>query len=101
MEIVYSSKMNKQICDEKTIKRNYGQLYDNIQFTISILIGASCLADVPNIPPTRRHKLTGNYCNCWGLDLSKNWRMIIRPIDEKVTLDEVDSIQILDIVEYH
>ena len=97
MTYLISNKLNKYLNDEKCIRKHYGNLSDAITFSISVLVGADCLALVPNVPPTRRHKLSdGN----WALDLNKNWRMIIRPLDGD-SPENIKSIEIIDIVDYH
>lgn len=101
MNIIYDNKIAKKIVDEKAIKRFYGQLADKILERLSLLIVAEKLSDIPNIPPTRRHKLVGNYYGCWGIEVSKNWRIIIMPLRNEDSPDQIDEIKIIDIVDYH
>ena len=97
MEVKYSNKISKTLKDENTIKRCYGKLSKNIVTCISVLNFADNLGQVPNVPPTRRHKLsTGN----WAIDLSANYRLIVRPLKGE-NLDEIDSIEIVNIEDYH
>ena len=61
------------------------------------------LSEIPECPPPRRHKLSGNLQNCWGIDYSKNDRFIIRPIG-KFDINDVSSIveiEIVDLEDYH
>jgi plasmid maintenance system killer protein len=101
MQIVISRKLSKRLECEESIKKHYGKLASGIIVCISILYGADSLQDVPNAPPTRRHKLVGNYYGCWGIDLDKRWRMILRPIPISLALNEIIRIEIVEIVEYH
>ena len=102
MKIFFEHKIEKKLSDQVTIKRYYGKLADKIVIRLSILQGAECLDDIPNIPPTRRHKLSGNYSNCWAIDIDKSWRIILKSPD--VNLEDPKDIReviIVDIVDYH
>lgn len=102
MIIHYSNKLVKQLEDSKSIKRAYGEkLGTRIQTVISILYAANCLADVPNLPPTRRHKLSENYADCWAIDVSKNFRLIIKSNVKDLDPRNVTDVTILDICDYH
>ena len=102
MELSLDNKIKKKLSDERSIRRNYGRLADKIIVRLSLLSAANNLEDIPNIPPTRRHKLSGNYEDCWGIDIEKNWRIVIKPCDlvQKEPI-EINKIIILDIVDYH
>ena len=91
--------MKKSFFDFKSLQRKYGDRADRIATVFSILKEASYLCEVPNVPPTRRHKLQGND-KLWALDISKNYRMIIRAIDGDVP-EEISAISIEGIVDYH
>ena len=99
MEVKYSRAMQRKLKDEKTIARYYGELKGKILFCISVLLASDCLEQVPNVPPTRRHKLVGQ-TNCWALDLSANWRMIVNGIDGQIP-SSITVIEIIDIEDYH
>lgn len=99
MEIQYSRAMQRRLKDEKTIAKHFGNLKDKILFCLSVLLASDCLDQVPNVPPTRRHKLAG-VANCWALDLSANWRMIISGVDGQ-NPSNITVIEILGIEDYH
>jgi proteic killer suppression protein len=101
MQIIISHKLQKLLINEDAIIKNYGKLADKVILCLSILCGADSLQDVPNTPPTRRHKLAGNYRDCWGIDIDKRWRIILRPAPSFLILSEIREIEIVDIVEYH
>lgn len=97
MQIKYSNKTDKYLKDEQSINRKYGKFSKNIMVCLSILVVADNLEMVPNEPPLRRHKLSnGN----WAIDISKNWRMVIRPIDGTEPR-EIKTVEIVDIEDYH
>lgn len=101
MEIKYSNLMAKNLKDERTIKRIYGQLYDKIIHSLSILFLVDNLSLVPDTPPTKRHKLEGNYNGMFAISLSVNYRMIINPLNGDNNLKSITSIEIVDIIDYH
>ena len=69
---------------------------DSIELCISVLLTVDNLAQVPNVPPTRRHKLQ----DTWALDISKNWRMVIRPLAGDAP-ENIEAVEIVDILDYH
>ena len=97
MIISYSNNVKKKFKDKKSIKKDYGELSGSIIFVLSVLIGADNLSQVPNVPPTRRHKLSNGF---WAVDLNRNWRLLIRPVDGNEP-DSITAIEIIDIVDYH
>lgn len=89
--------MSKQLEDESSINRHYGKMSKSIIVRLSVLMAADNLSKVPDIPPTKRHKLSnGN----WSIAISKNWRIIFRPLNG-VDPNDIDSIEIVDIEDYH
>ena len=104
MEIHYSSNRDKKIFQsERLIIREYSKLARNVMNRLSELRVAECLADIPNTPPPRRHKLTNNYERCWGIDVSKNHRIVIEPYGEFDVNDltTIREIKILKVEDYH
>ena len=99
MKIQYSRDLQKKMKDEKTIARNYGKLANRISLSLSVLTVADCLEDVPNVPPTRRHRLEGEQ-NHWAIDLSANWRMIIEGLDGDEP-SNISEIRIVRVEDYH
>lgn len=104
MHLEYSSNGLKKILeDERLINKYYSKMSTAIKNRLTELRAAECLKDIPEVPPPKRHKLTGDYNNCWGVSVSKNFRMILEPIGEYDIndLSSIHSIKILDIKDYH
>ncbi len=99
MEIVYSKNLTKKMQDEKAIAKNYGALKSRILLCLSVLIAAGSLGDVPNVLPTRRHKLIGK-ADVWALDLSANWRMLIKALDGNDPASTT-KVEVIGIEDYH
>lgn len=99
MNISYSNKIKKKISDDYHISKNFDSKTGlAIKMVISLLSSAKYLNDIPNVPPTRRHKLTdGN----WAIDVSKNYRMILINISNSDDPIKIDAMIILDICDYH
>ncbi|MDP4553572.1 type II toxin-antitoxin system RelE/ParE family toxin [Alkalihalobacillus macyae] len=104
MEIMYASpKLEKILTNPRLIKKNYTAIHTKISNRLSELRAANNLNEIPHVPPPRRHKLSGSHQGCWGVDVSKNFRIILRPIgnNEESVLDTIRTIEILAIEDYH
>lgn len=104
MKIHYSSvKQEKILTDIRLLKKFYGSDYTKISNRLSELRVANNLNEIPEVPPPRRHKLNGKYNNCWGIDYSRNDRIIIQPIGQYDINDltSIVEIIIIDLEDYH
>jgi len=104
MKVSYDSKkLEKILTNERLIKKHYSNFYIKLLNRLSEIKAAKNLNDIPHFPPPRRHKLTQNFSDCWGIDVSKNFRIILKPdcdYDE-YDLTTIDSIMIVSIEDYH
>ena len=103
MDIEYASKsLEKSLKDQRSITRNYGKIAKNLIHRLSDLRSRMTFGDY-HLPPPRRHKLSGNFEGCWGIDLSKNMRLVVRPVGEfdPDDLTTITSVCIVDIQDYH
>lgn len=104
MEIHYSTtKQEKILTDVRLLKKYYSSDFTKIINRLSELRVANNLNEIPDLPPPRRHKLKGNFKNCWGIDYSKNSRIIIKPVGEYDINDltSIKEIIILELEDYH
>jgi proteic killer suppression protein len=104
MNIEYSSnKLEKILTNPRLLKKHYGKDFDRLSMRLSELRAANSLFDIPEVPPPRRHKLYGEWEKCWGIDYSKNYRIILRPIGnfDLDDLKTINEIEILDLLDYH
>ena len=93
MEIDYSSnKLKKILEDELLIKKYYTNICTQLKNRLTELRTADCLKDIPETPPPRRHKLTGNKNEKWGISVSKNQRLILEP-DGDYDINDLTTIK--------
>lgn len=104
MILHYSSNKDKKIFEnERLIKKYYGKDGEKISNRLSELRAANNLEEIPPVPPPRRHKLSNNRKNCWGIDYSPNDRIIIEPYGEYdiEKLKTIREIKIIGLEDYH
>lgn len=104
MEISYNTtKLEKILTNERMIKKQYTAFYKQIINRMSEIRTANNLEEIPHIPPPRRHKLEGNLNDCWGIDITKNFRIVLKPVGEwnESDLQTINKIIILSIGDYH
>lgn len=111
------NKLGKSLTIEKEINKRYGVKANNIKKRMNELINVfNNLAEIPTDPPQRRHKLS-NYSSVhastgieyFGIDVSSNYRLIFHAIPQEIPygpsgemlLDEVKSIKIIEVRDYH
>lgn len=104
MIIHYSSKKDKKILEsERLIRIHYGKASTNLINRLSELRAANSLQEIPQVPPPRRHKLKGDKKDCWGIDYTKNHRIIVQPcgIYDINDLRSIKEIKIVGLEDYH
>lgn len=110
MEISFKSrKLEKQLTDPKEMAKSFGQLARKVNQRLKDLTDADNLAIIKSIPAARCHELTGDRKGELAVDVSGNYRLIFEPNHEPIpkkadgglNWEEVTSIQIKDIQDYH
>lgn len=105
MKIYFSSSKDEKILtNERLINKKYNRDdAKRIKSRMMELRSARNLGEIPQTPPPRRHKLSGNYRNSWGIDYSKNCRIIIEPYGEFdiEDLSSITEIKIINLEDYH
>lgn len=104
MKLHYATlKLERTLTDMRLLKKHYGSDCLKIGSRLSELRAANNLSEIPVVPPPRRHKLSGNFADCWGIDYSKNDRIVIRSVGECEILDlkSIVEILIVDLGDYH
>lgn len=110
MDLCFATKkLERQLGDATAMQRAFGDLARRLQMRLDLLRAAPCLADVPSVPPPRRHKLSGDWRGHYALDIAGNWRLIFKPVsslaasgfDYDNDLRGVTVIEIVEIIDYH
>lgn len=104
MDIEFAStRMGKDLSSRRRIAKQYGHIQIGLENRLSELWAADSLGDITPEPPPRRHKLTGDRADCWGINVSKNWRLVLQPIGEydPDDLHTITKVKIVSIEDYH
>lgn len=95
---------NKKKCQQKLGARNAELFLDRLE----ALYNADSLEDTRHLPG-RFHELTSNLKGVWSCDLEHPYRLIFKPTDSSIPVNEtgnyiwseIKSITILSILDYH
>ena len=102
LELSFDKAVEKICCDIKKAQQRFGsEAADKLMKRLAYLRAAPTLNDVSHTPPLRRHKLLGNYQGCFGIDVKNGLRIVLKAIDDKEDLTEIDKVKILKIEDYH
>lgn len=104
LQLFYSSNsLEKILTNQRLIKRYYTKFHQKLSNRLSELRTVQNLAEISNDPPPRRHKLSREYSDCWGIDISRNFRIIIKPVGNfnMDDLTSINKIEIIDLEDYH
>lgn len=104
MVISYSSKkLERILTDDRLLNKYYSNDYQRIKNRLSEMAAANNLFEIPETPPPRRHKLEGNYRECWGINYLKNDRFVIKPKGnfDINDLSSIVEIEIIALEDYH
>lgn len=110
MDFSFASKrLDKELSDEKTMRRTYGERARPLQNRLATLRAAEKLADVPKGPPDWLEQLRADRDEQFSVVLTRNWRLIFEvdhdPIprldDGGIDLERVTAIRLLEVVDYH
>ncbi len=104
-----SSKLGKELSEQKSMVRAFGDRAKQLRLRLSVLAQAPCLADVPKGPPDRCHQLTTDRKGHVAVVIKDNWRLVFVPDHDPVpTLPDggtdetqVTRIKFIEVVDYH
>jgi proteic killer suppression protein len=100
VQITYENKkIEKLLSTTASIKINFGKFAQPIRNRLSELQAVETLDDISPFPPPCRHKLEGEE-HTWALNVSKNWRLIIRSTGEDDP-KKVKEVIVSRIEDYH
>jgi proteic killer suppression protein len=102
MQVTYSDKSLERLCtDEKEMKKKRADIATKLRQRIKALEAAPTVGDLPTYNPLGNwHELTGDRSGTWSGNLSRNWRIIIRPEGDGPSSEAV-TVTVIEIVDYH
>ena len=111
MEITFKTrKLAKIVNSEKELQKRYGApMMRRIAARLAVLKNARTLSMVPGTPPERLHPLRGKRKGQYAVDLVHPCRLILQPDhdplpcrkDGSLATDQVTSITIVEVTDYH
>lgn len=111
MKISYNTKKLAKIFNsQREIIKEYGEVRGKaIMRRMAVLSAASCLEDVPAVPPPRRHELRENRKGQFAVDITGNYRLVFVPDNDPLPLNKdgglelkrINEIKILGVEDYH
>jgi toxin HigB-1 len=110
MDLSFATRrLERELADERAMKRAYGARSRALQNRLSVLAVAQKPSGVPRGPPDWLEQLTGDRDEQFSVVLTKNWRLIFavdhdpipRRDDGGIDLDRVAAIKITEVVDYH
>lgn len=104
MKILYATKKLEKICKDKGARKRFrADLANGVALRHNALEVADSMDDLRRIDPSGRwHELTGNRDGQWAGRLSRNYRLIIKPVRDGMEIVEVEeTVKVLDIEDYH
>lgn len=110
MDILYATKKPEEICtDEKKCRRMRPDIAKGIKLRHNALETAYDLDDLTSLDLGGRwYQLHGNRKNQWAGKLTKNYRIIVEPINGSIkvteiekTTDKASAIKVISIEDYH
>lgn len=110
MEILYATRKLEDICtDEKKCRKMRPDIAKGMKLRHNALEMACTMEDLAFLDPSGRwHQLCGNRKGQWAGKLTKNYRIIVEPINGRMRIaeikeivDENTSVKVVSIEDYH
>jgi len=102
MEVQYEDHSLEKICtDESQMRRERGDIAPKLRTRIAALRTATSIADLIALDPSGKwHSLKADRAGTWAGSLSRNWRLVIRPLGDGLVTEAVE-VSVVEIVDYH
>jgi plasmid maintenance system killer protein len=107
--LIENRRLHEAAGDRRVREARYGKAAaKRIALRLQQLAGAETLEDMRHLPG-RCHELTADRAGCLALDLVQPYRLIIKPTQQPppqlgsggLDWGAVDSVTVLDIIDYH
>ena len=87
MVLTYKNNKLRKLCEDSQSNKEL------------IMKSFACLADVPVVPPFRRHKLSGNLKNLYAININDQYRLIFRQVENNIIVESLKDIKEIEIME--
>lgn len=104
MLLTYKNDKLKNLCENpnynKELAKKYGiEVARKLPRRIKELKAFASLNDVPTNPPFKRHKLTGNRRNQFAVNITNQYRLIFKQIENNIIIEDLKQIKEIEIME--
>jgi len=101
-----TKKLSKQLTEDRTRDKTFGKVVSTrIKYRLQEFKKAKSLDEISTKKPARLHQLSGDYSDCFAVDVSKNFRLIFVGFDENLNQStdksEISFLLFLDVEDYH
>jgi proteic killer suppression protein len=102
LRVLYeNTKLEKLCTDEAWMRRKRADIEVKLKLRVKALEAAEKVGDLPTIDPLGAwHELTANWTGHWAGKVSRNERLIVRPIGDGETWEAV-VVTVVGIADYH
>lgn len=104
MELTYKNQKLQELCEDpscnKELVKRYGkEVAEKLPRRIKELKAFESVNDIPVNLPYRRHKLTGKLKECFAINITGQYRLIFRPNENNIIIEELKEIKRIEIME--
>lgn len=104
MELTYKNEKLRKLCEsqnfQKELIKKYGvEVAKKLPKRIKELKAFNSLADVPSSPPYRRHKLQGDRYGEYAINITSQYRLIFKQLDNNIIIENLREIKKIKITE--
>ncbi|MGH8524831.1 MAG: type II toxin-antitoxin system RelE/ParE family toxin [Gammaproteobacteria bacterium] len=108
MDVLFTDeKTQRALSNQRDLRRRFGALgAKKITLRLQQLAAAPTLADMRPLPG-RCHELSGDRAGCFAVDVHQPYRLVFQPTssmrdpDTSEDWDAIDSVTIIEVVNYH
>jgi proteic killer suppression protein len=108
VEVLFTdAKIERAFSDQRELRRRWGAVGGKkITLRLQQLAAAPTMAEMRSLPGWC-HALIGDRAGCFAVDVHQPYRLIFRPTSASATSEEpkgwtvIDSVTIIDVIDYH
>ena len=102
MEVLFDDKKLEKLCtDEREMRKKRGDIAGKLRLRVNALRTAETVGELRTIDPLGKwHQLHEDHGDEWAGELSRNYRLLVRPEGESEPWDAV-TVTVTEINDYH